>query len=273
MIKKFLSKYILEVVPSIVATVIGAYIVTHYINSKPDADKPKAEIAAPVSPVKEKAKAAKAEPGNSDDAVTGKAAKSEPGAEKKNSATETADAPAAPRRHQPMLRDKSSAKAAPAPAAAPPAETAAKPDETRDANEIARAAIERLRGAESRVQETVKQEPARTERAKVNPVVYAPPVQQQPSPAQPQPTVQALPPAVNVAPAPNETTVGVAPAPFPVPISGQSAARIDDPSRPTPPADIPSRPLDLRTKNRTSVAEDVVSTAKSVFHAVIPDTN
>ena len=38
MVVKFLSKYILEVIPSVVATVVGAYIVTHYINAKPDAD-------------------------------------------------------------------------------------------------------------------------------------------------------------------------------------------------------------------------------------------
>ncbi len=49
MIKKFLSKYILEVIPSIVATVVGAYIVTHYINARPDADKPKTAISAPAA--------------------------------------------------------------------------------------------------------------------------------------------------------------------------------------------------------------------------------
>jgi hypothetical protein len=60
------------------------------------------------------------------------------------------------------------------------------------------------------------------------------------------------------------------------------AARIDDPRRPTPPAEIPaaapaSRPLDLHaeaaepsTREHTTVAEDVLSAAKSVFHAVLP---
>jgi hypothetical protein len=49
-----------------------------------------------------------------------------------------------------------------------------------------------------------------------------------------------------------------------------------DPRRPTPPADIPlSRPLDLRAevsepREHTSVAEDVLSAAKSMFHAVLP---
>jgi hypothetical protein len=55
-------------------------------------------------------------------------------------------------------------------------------------------------------------------------------------------------------------------------------ARSDDPLRPTPPADIPDpRPLDLRAdavdspaQGRTSVAEDMLSAAKSVFHSVLP---
>ncbi len=55
--------------------------------------------------------------------------------------------------------------------------------------------------------------------------------------------------------------------------------RIGDPNRPTPPADIPlSRPLDLRAgmaepsmrERTTAVAEDVLLTAKSLFHAVLP---
>jgi hypothetical protein len=60
------------------------------------------------------------------------------------------------------------------------------------------------------------------------------------------------------------------------------AARVDDPRRPTPPADIPSAapaspPLDLHaeaaepaSQERGNVAEDMLSAAKSVFHAVLP---
>jgi hypothetical protein len=59
------------------------------------------------------------------------------------------------------------------------------------------------------------------------------------------------------------------------------SARIDDPRRPTPPADIPaSRPLDLHAeavepapRPRTNVAEDVLLAAKSVFRAVLPDNS
>jgi hypothetical protein len=49
--------------------------------------------------------------------------------------------------------------------------------------------------------------------------------------------------------------------------AGDQDMRFDDPSRPTPPADIP---LGARGRNHTSVAEDVVSAAKSVFEAVVP---
>jgi len=61
---------------------------------------------------------------------------------------------------------------------------------------------------------------------------------------------------------------------------------MDDPSRPIPPADIPSAapssgPLDLRADAATlplsrartavgAVGDDMLSAAKSVFHAVIP---
>jgi hypothetical protein len=63
-----------------------------------------------------------------------------------------------------------------------------------------------------------------------------------------------------------------------------AAARNDDPRRPTPPAEIPSPPLDLRAEASASAraegtgplararttAEDVLSAAKSVFHVVLP---
>ena len=38
MLLKYLSKFVMEILPSVVATIIGAYIVNHYINNKP-ADK------------------------------------------------------------------------------------------------------------------------------------------------------------------------------------------------------------------------------------------
>lgn len=274
MIRKFLSKYILEVIPSIVATVVGAYIVTHYINAKPDADKPKAVVAAPVAPAK----------GVSEDKTAPKQSAEKTSADKADK-SETATAPTELRKVQTVPREKTAAKS---PAASVPdvqAKADPKPDDTRDANEIARAAIERLRSAEPRRVEPA-QDASRSERTKTNTVVYAPVVSQPPVQQsvvhQPMSQQQAIQPAPHVAPpAPAESAAAVgAPDPFPQPMSSLPVARADNSFRPTPPAEIPSRPLDLRNKERTSVAEEVVSTAKdvvssakSVFQAVIPGTN
>lgn len=257
MVAKFLSKYILEVIPSIVATVIGAYIVTHYINAKSEADKPKAEVAAPAHTAKD---AKSAEPAKAVEAPAPKVAKTEPAktesakAESAKAdpepATETS-APAEPRR-RPVFREKAAAK----PVVTPPVE--AKAEDTRDANEIAREAIARLRNSD---QAQPVEAPRAQDRARVN-VTYAPPSAPQ-APIQAPPAIQT--PPVNAVPPLNEVTVAPAPQP--------PVVRADESFRPSPPADIPSRPLDLRAKERTSVAEDVVSTAKSVFHAVIPGTN
>lgn len=303
MIKKLFTKYFLEVVPSIVATVVGAYIVTHYINAKSEADKPKAAIAAPAQTSKDAApqtlkadesgdKAAKAETAKAEAArlkaekqALEKAAAERSAADRAENAKKAAEKLAAEKAaSEKAAADKlASEKAAaekrertaakPAPAAPLPAEANAAPDDRRDANDLARAAIERLRNAKTtseppRTPEAVRaDEPAKVqERARVNSVVYAPA-------AAPQP-VQPLPPAVTVAPPPSEAAVMAPPQPFPTPISGLSETRADDGLRLTPPADIPSRPLDLRAKQgRSSVAEDVVSAAKSVFHAVVPESN
>jgi hypothetical protein len=289
MVVKFLSKYILEVIPSIVATVIGAYIVTHYINTKTDADKPKAEVASPV----DSARGVKAnEAAKPAETTAPKAARAEsepvptPAAKQTEKPSETASAPAEPRRRQTVARERSAAKT---PVAAPIAETGVKEtglkaEETRDANEIAREAIERLRNSEppqavapSHVLEAVgmPEAPRPSERPRVivtyAPAAPAPTAIQAPAIVQP-PAVQAAQPTTSVAPPLSEVTVAPAPQP---PI-----ARVENSSRPMPPADIPSRPLDLRANSRTSVAEDIASTAKdvmlsakSVIQAVVPGTN
>jgi len=80
-----------------------------------------------------------------------------------------------------------------------------------------------------------------------------------------EPALRPLPPPIMVSTPPTDTT----------------NARVDDPHRPTPPAEIPTArpPLDLRAEmtepvrqkpEKTSVAEDMLSAAKSVFHAVLP---
>jgi hypothetical protein len=302
---KFVSKFALDILPSVVATIIGAYIVNHYIVTKPGANAP---VAAAVSTTEPKAEAkaapeaatadAKAsetssgvgnipEPGVkakgiAEKAIIEKSAAEKPAERSADKPAETASVPVDTRRHQPAPREKAVAKAAPVPAQpsvpvvaaptiappAPPVEAAIAPEEHRDANELARAAIERLRGAgegSPRLQEA-----ARTPDAARVPdpsrVVSAPPV-------------RPLPPPIMVSTPGSETfdsTSGSSQ--IKPPYTG--AVRIDDPRRPTPPADIPaaaSRPLDLRAeaaeppvRDHTTVAEDVLSAAKSVFHAVLP---
>jgi hypothetical protein len=304
---KYLSKFTLDVLPSLLATVIGAYIVNHYIVNKPDAPvaavvstaEPKAEAKAPEA-AKAEAKEAKTdakmpetssdaanmpEPGVRAKGISEKAVLDRATATMEKSAdkpVETASIPPDTRRHQAAPREKTVAKTVPAPqpsapavvpvvaapsvAAAPnpvpPAEAAAPAtpvEEHRDANDLARAAIERLRGL-------TDTSPHGQEAARIP---DAPRVA-------PAPAVRPLPPPIMVSTPPREAldpTAGSSQAKPPY-----DAARNDDPHRPTPPADIPaSQPLDLRAeaiepppREHRNVAEDMLSAAKSVFHAVLP---
>jgi hypothetical protein len=275
---KYVSKFALDILPSVVATIIGAYIVNHYIVAKPDA--PVAAAVSTSDPAKVDPKASESvaalpeagvkAKGISERAMLEKTAAEKPAAVDKPA--DTAGLPVEPRRSQPALREKAVAKAvqspAPAPSAAPPTpvEAAVAPEEKRDANDLARAAIERLRGtneASPRVQETVR-------------IPEAPRAPETPHVAS-APAVQPLPPPIMVS-APNMEASN--PATGSVPIKPPyGTARTDDPRRPTPPADIPSSspPVDLRAeaalpppREHTSVADDVLSAARSVFHAVLP---
>jgi hypothetical protein len=304
---KYLSKFAMDILPSVLATSIGAYIVNHYI-AKPGADAAskvaavstaepkKAETAGDVKPsavslgnlpepgvkakgISEKTmlehNAEKPVPAEKPVTVEKPAEKS---AEKP---AETASIPVETRRHQPAPHERPTAKSTAAPTApstapaapvatpnsAPSAEAAAVPEERRDANELARAAIERLRGASE-----ASPRPHEAARVPDAPRVVSAPVASAPA-------VRPLPPPIMVSTPPAETfdaaaTSQIRPA-YP-------AAEISDPRRPTPPADIPQAapapgPLDLRTeavepprKEHTNVAEDVLLAAKSVFHAVMP---
>jgi hypothetical protein len=324
---KYLSKFALDVLPSLLATVIGAYIVNHYIN------KPDAPVAAMVSTAEPKAdakapEAAKAEaktdanktdaktpetssdlanipePGVRAKGISEKAVLDRAGVEKSaDKPAETASIPPDTRRHQAAPREKTVAKTVPAPqpaapavvpvvaapsvAAAPnpvppveaatPATPATAVDEHRDANELARAAIERLRGLTADTSPhapEVARAPDATRIPDVPHVVYAAPVE---APrVVPVPAVRPLPPPIMVSTPPREPFDPAAGSPQGKP--PYDTARNDDPHRPTPPADIPvSQPLDLRAeaieplpRERRNVAEDMLSAAKSVFHAVLP---
>ena len=54
MLKKYISKFTIDILPSVAATVIGAYIVNHYIVTRPGTDAP---VAAAVSAADPKAPA------------------------------------------------------------------------------------------------------------------------------------------------------------------------------------------------------------------------
>lgn len=265
MIKKLFTKYFLEVIPSIVATVVGAYIVTHYINAKTEADKPKAAVAAPADTAKDAPQTLKADEAGDRPATAAKAEAARLKAEKLAAEKAAAERAAADRAENAKRAAEKAAEKLAAEKVASEKAAAEKPAaEKRDASDLARAAIERLRKSspQSAEQPRAADVAQGQERARVNSVVYAPAAQQ--------PAVQPLPPAVNVAPQPSEAVAG-SPAPFPRPID--SADSREDSLRLTPPADIPARPVDLSAKQRRSVTEDVVSAAKSVFHAVVPESS
>ena len=295
---KLASKFAMDIFPSVIATILGAYIVNHYINAKPPADAaaavstadPKKAVAKTDSkPVEKSADLGNIhEPGVRAKGVSEKSLIDKSAAEKASveKATDKADrpsetasipptTPADTRRHQPAPHDKS-AKTAPAtapasaaepvvaaPVTAPPAEATVTPD----ANDLARAAIERLRGTEPapRVQESarVPEPPKAAEPPHVAAAPAAPPPVSVPVVAVP--SLQPLPPPILVSPPPVDN-------------NKPSTARTDDPFRPTPPADIPDphAPLDLRADaavppaKRPSVADDVLSAAKSMFNSVLP---
>ncbi|MVT54961.1 hypothetical protein GPL17_31430 [Bradyrhizobium yuanmingense] len=292
---KYLAKISMDIFPSVLATIIGAYIVNHYINAKPAADTPAAVTAPaqtgsdgkPTDTANLPAPGVKAK-GIPEKSVTDKAAVEKPADHPPAAETKAADvAPAETGpRGRPSARDKAAAKSAPA-ASAPVVEansaTAASP--APDANDLARAAIERLRkspegkAAEARASETKPSEARASETKPAEPAVRdaartpeAPRVVNvEPSPVRP------LPPPINVStPSAEAYGNGGSNPPYTASIAN------DDPNRVTPPADIPvpviAPPLDLRADagaalprpKKTNVADEMLSGMKSMFNAVLP---
>ena len=290
---KLASKFAMDILPSVIATVVGAYIVNHYINTKTPAADPAAAVSTadpkkataktdskpaeksadlgniPVPGVRAKGISEKSisEKSAAEKAPVEKAADREKPAEKADRPAETASIPpAAPadiRHHQPTPREKAASKTpAPAPSAepvvtAPPAEASAPPD----ANDLARQAIERLNRTQENARVTEPPKPAESPRAVAVPAAPS----SLPPPVATGPSLQPLPPPIMVS-----TPQTADPRP--------PVARTDDPMRPTPPADIPDPhpPLDLRADavdqpvKRPSVADDVLSATKKLFNSVLP---
>ncbi len=250
---KYVSKFTLDVLPSLLATVIGAYIVNHYIVAKPDAPAvaavsstdPKAEAKASGTPSDV---ASVPEPGVRAKGISEKSVSDKTAVEKA-----TVEKPAVEKPAVEKPAEKSADK---------PAETASIPAETRPHQPVPRERT--ARGVNDNAPRA--QEAARAPDAPPR-VVSAPPAEA--SRAASTPAVRPLPPPIMVStPAAGEQVKQ----PY------ADGARTDDARRPTPPADIPlSQPLDLRaeaadpsTRAHKNVAEDMLSAAKSVFHAVLP---
>ncbi|QPF92884.1 hypothetical protein [Bradyrhizobium commune] len=305
---KYLAKISMDIFPSVLATIIGAYIVNHYINAKPAADAPAAVVAPaqagkngkPADVANLPAPGVKAK-GISEKNVTEKAAV-EKAADKpaEQPAAETKAADLAPAETTPRgrvsAREKAAAKSssAPTPAVAAPATVpvveansapsvapaAAGPD----ANDLARAAIERLRKfPESKSAEKPVEPASQSQEAARTP--EAPRAQEAPRVVTAAPSaVRPLPPPITVStPSPeaygNGASGNGASSPATSPYT--SSVGNDDPNRLTPPADIPvpviAPPLDLRAdagapapRPKSNVADEMLSGVKSMFHAVLP---
>ncbi|EHR05500.1 hypothetical protein Bra471DRAFT_06318 [Bradyrhizobium sp. WSM471] len=305
---KYVAKISMDIFPSVLATIIGAYIVNHYINAKPAADAPAAVMAPaeagkngkPADVANLPAPGVKAK-GISEKKVTDKPA-AEKAADQPAAEAKTADvAPAeASPRGKPSAREKAVAKSTPAISApAPPtpvveansAPAAAAPAATPDANDLVRAAIERLRkspeskaaeakssdtkSSDNRSSETKSpektQEPAVREAARTPEAPRIIPVDTS--------SVRPLPPPITVS-TPAAEAYGNGGSSQPSPPYTASVGN-ENPNRLTPPADIPvpmiAPPLDLRAdagasmpRPKTNVADDMLSGVKSMFHSVLP---
>jgi hypothetical protein len=279
---KYASKFFFEkIMPSVVATVTGAYIVNHYIVSKPADASPPAAVSSAVVP--EKAGSNNLEAGVRAKGISEKAIATVPAdkvqpetaAEKPEKRAETASSPIDTKKHQTARREKATAKVTSTPAV--PAQTASLREDQRDANDLARAAIDRLRSTNdvpvrveasrpqsegSRSQQDVDRQPVES---------TSPRVQEIPRAAS-QPAMKPLPPAIEVSAPAVETLRPDARGAE----EGPRSNRADHVRLPVPPADIPqaSQPLDLEAdaaaRAHTSVADDVLSAAKSVVQAVLP---
>jgi hypothetical protein len=305
MVKKYLSKFVLEVLPSVFATVVGAYIVAHYINPKSEGPKAAVVATAPATEAKDAAdttgtvedKAADTTPAESKSADL----KAEPKIESKSADTKSSE----PKSSEPKSADAKPADAEPAKVEPAKVETAkakvAKPEEKKNAIELARAAIERLRGSTVDTPTPPAQQPARapseTARAEEGArVAVQAPSQRAPAAApalttgvaaQPGAAVTAapppLPPPVIVASPYGRHSVGPEATPAAIAPAEQGVDQANA-NRPTPPADIPTPPADIPFQRgydlqaqaapveHVSIADHVLSTTKSFFRALTPNS-
>ena len=249
----YLSKFVLQMLPTISATVIGADIVSTWIDPKTPAQP--AKIAAQQAT----AKAPAVEPPAQDPvqaAVEAKAEIKSPEAESAKPA-KVAKGPDSIR-IIPIVKQAAAVTDAPVGA---PETVSAIVDERKDANELARAAIQRLRGGSDTVratEETAKLPAVRVQQARVAP--DAP----QALPTATAASAPPLPPAVTIS-APRYPQADVA-----------DQSQLTQAERLSPPGEIPTTrpPISLHASHRVaenpSLADDFVSATKSFFRAITP---
>jgi hypothetical protein len=289
---KYLSKFVLEVLPSVFATVVGAYIVAHYINPSPKTETPKTEVVA-TAPAGEAKDAA-----DSTGTVEEKATDAKPQADAKAADAKAADAkPAEAAKVEPAKVEAAKVEAAKVETAKPKIaktdEKTGKPDEKKNAIELARAAIERLRGTTVEPAAPASQPvraPVETARADEGARGAVQPAASQRTPVVTTGVAPQSAPATSVTPPPLPPPVIVA-SPYGRhsvgPEATTPATSVEQPGdqptdrasadRPTPPADIPfQRGYDLQAQSapveHVSIADHVLSTTKSFFRALTPNS-
>lgn len=252
----YLSKFVLQMLPTISATVIGAYIVSTWINPK-----------TPPQPARITAQSQ--QPAKPSPAVAEPQLVAAPVEEKSTELAEPAEPVKAASgsdtiRIIPIVKERAPVAdaLASAPTAVPasePAAAAERKEKDKDANELARAAIQRLRGGAETAR--VAEEPAKPTAPRVLQVRAAP---EQPLPAATVVSAPPLPPAVTIA------------APRYPQDDGADRASPGQSDRLAPPAEIPTAraPLSLQATHRVadnpSLADDFLSATKSFFRAITP---
>lgn len=301
----YLKKIGTDILPSVVATVIGAYIVNHYITAKPATDAPVATASSVQAKQADLTSLGKAN-AHPVTAATIAGNRRELGVRTKgiseNKEKMAAERPARVKPLKPNAAETRRAEAKPVEAEHPlearrhhekpktvtssvkPIRTAADPaKQYDDAAALARAAIERLRATDKPRAETTARipEPPRVHEPRTAAVA---PVQPLPPPIAVSTPAEAY---AAAAPAGAPATEGSGPAAPGVgaPSPYTAAIPANNPNQPIPPADIPlSQPSppssDLRAgttapsprEHANNIAQDMFSAAKSMFRAVLPSS-
>lgn len=268
----YLKKVFLDILPPVTATVIGAYIVTNYVAPRQQADAPKVETAAPVAE-----KLVHGADGMAPRDVETVAVKPQDTAKAKQAAKEVKDTKSQEaktqatkqqdtqqqdaKRNEAAKLEKAQA-AQSQPAQSQPVEAKAASvglDEKRDAAEMARAALDRLRGNQIPPTHTAAapQTPAPQPAAQTAAVILT--------------AVPAAPAVIPAAPvtasaAPSTSAPALAP---PVVIIPQREERSVFGERMSPPAEIPGGRAMASSEDR-SLLGGIAGAAKSLVDVVIP---